>query len=236
MLSRAAIRAAAETFWRAAGGRSLYGSPPDLERAARRSLPLAFHRVPGLTTLHVAAHAGLRLRSGAQIGRARPLRGCLIADAGVGLVLLDAVDALDEQRLTAAHEVAHFLLHYRAPRERALAAFGEGILAVLDRTRSPTRAEMLSAALRDVPIEPYQHAMVRSGPRLLGRAAVMEAEADDLAIELIAPWEEVRAVPDPTAQSLANKFGLPPQPAARLAGMATRPKVSSGVVPLFGPR
>ncbi|NIA72048.1 ImmA/IrrE family metallo-endopeptidase [Pelagibius litoralis] len=143
-------------------------------------------------------------------------------------------DPEDEQRLTIAHEVAHLLLHYLKPRKDAVAAFGPQILAVLDRTRSSTHGEKLSAALRDVPIEPFRHAMDRRQLHLAGRVAAMEDEADDLAIELLAPWREVRSMSDPSADSIRRHFGLPAIAAARLATMIQPTRTSSGVTALFG--
>lgn len=88
MLARTAIRSAAEAFWSAAGGRAAYDSPVKLDRAVVRTLPIAIHHVAGLTTAHIAPTLG---RIGASIatgGPARPLRGCLVADVGVGLIFV----------------------------------------------------------------------------------------------------------------------------------------------------
>lgn len=236
MLTRAAIRSAADTFWAAAGGRSGYGSPVRIDIAVMRSLPLAIYRIPGLTTRHVdsmlaSAGASLSLR-----GAPRSLRGCLVADVGVGLILVDGDDPEDEQRLTVSHETAHFLLHYLALRAAALTGLGRPVVAVLDRTRAPTQAELFSAALRDLPLAPFQHAMVRGAARPRGQVATMEAEADDLAIELLAPWHLVRALEPPDAESIASRFGLPSTVAARLAAMAVGSTTEMGVASLFGIR
>lgn len=236
MLTRAAIRATAETFWAAAGGRSAYGSPVRIDAAVIRSLPIAIHRIPGLSSGHVEA---MLRRAGISIalhGSARALRGCLIADVGVGLILVDGDDAEAEQRLTVSHETAHFLLHYLALRTAALTGLGRQVVAVLDRTRSPTQAELFSSALRDLPLAPFRHAMVRGATPPRGRIATMEAEADDLAIELLAPWHLVRSLRSPDAETLASRFGLPPAVAARLAAMAIGSTTEVGVTGLFGIR
>ncbi|MER3439575.1 MAG: hypothetical protein C4346_19370, partial [Chloroflexota bacterium] len=49
----------------------------------------------------------------------RRLRGCLVAAGGHGVIFIEGADPDDERRFTLAHEVAHFLLHYQHPRERA---------------------------------------------------------------------------------------------------------------------
>src|SRR4051812_36484702 len=116
--------AVAEAFWESVGGRARFGRPADVERAAAHALPVAVHRVRGL---HTRAISELLTRVGADPwfnGTPRPLRGCLIADSGKALVLVDRDDPEDEQRMTVAHEVAHLLLHYLKPREEAVTAFG----------------------------------------------------------------------------------------------------------------
>lgn len=236
MLPRAAIKSTAEAFWAAAGGRSAYGSPPRIDAAVIRSLPIAIHRISGLTTGHVE---GMLRRADISIaldGAARALRGCLIADVGVGLILVDSDDTEAEQRLTVSHETAHFLLHYLALRTAALTGLGSQVVAVLDRTRSPTQAELFSSALRDLPLTPFRHTMFRGATRPRGRVATMEAEADDLAIELLAPWYLVRSLKSPDAESIASRFGLPPTVAARLATMAISSSTEVGVTGLFGIR
>jgi len=223
--------AVAEAFWASAGGRARFGSPVDIERAVARVLPVAVHRVSGL---HTGAVADLLVRAGADPWfelTPRPLRGCLIADAGKALVLVDRDDTEDEQRMTVSHEVAHLLLHYLKPREQDVTAFGIGILAVLDRTRPATLGERLSSALRNVPIEPYRHAMDRQVPH--ARAVnVMEDEADDLAVELLAPWRELRALAGTSPGTLRARFGLPAPVATRLAGLKPS-ETSFGVLGLF---
>jgi hypothetical protein len=236
MLTRAAIRSAAESFWAAAGGRELYGRPVKIDRAVVRTLSVAIHHIPALTTEDIASILG-RVNASIPLDEvARPLRGCLVADAGVGFILVDSDDPEDEQRLTIAHEVAHFLLHYIALRNAALAGLGHHLIAVLDRTRSPTKAELLSSALRDLPLGPFRHAMVRNGSRPRGVVATMEAEADDLAIELLAPWRLVRSLESQKAEAIAGHFGIPLTIAARLASMAASSTTELGVTSLFGMR
>jgi hypothetical protein len=236
VLTRAAIRAAAETFWAAAGGRSAYGRPVQIDTAVVRTLPVAIRRVAALTTEHLGSILRRAGASAALPGAARALRGCLIADVGVGFILVDADDSEAEQRVTIAHELAHFLLHYLAVRQAALTGLGSHVVAVLDRTRSPTPAELFSSALRDLPLAPFRHAMARDGAPARGRIAAMEAEADDLAIELLAPWQLVRTLSSLDPDTIASSFGLPPTIAARLASMATHSSTDVGVTSLFGIR
>lgn len=223
----------ANAFWKRAGGRARFGSPANVERAAPRVLPVAVRRIRGLGTDAVSA---LLARIGANPWTdtsPRPLRGCLVADAGRALVLVDADDPADEQRMTVAHEIAHLLLHYLKPRQDAVTAFGPSIVAVVDRTRPPTLGERLSSALRNVPIEPYRHAMERGTARRR-EVNAMEDEADDLAVELLAPWRELQAMRGAGPGALRERFGLPAPAAARLAVLITPARASPGVLGLFG--
>ena len=230
-MARHHSEAVAEAFWTTAGGRSRFGSPADIERAAVRVLPVAIRRVSGL---HTGAVADLLARVGANpwFENTRLLRGCLIADAGKALILVDRDDTEDEQRMTVCHEVAHLLLHYLMPREEAVTAFGPGILVVLDRIRPPTLGERRSSTLRNVPIEPYRHAMDRQA-RHARAVNVMEDEADDLAVELLAPWRELQALRGAGPSALRERFGLPATVAIRLAALIKPSGTSAGVLGLF---
>ncbi|MGX1742097.1 ImmA/IrrE family metallo-endopeptidase [Bosea sp. NPDC055353] len=223
----------AESFWKQAGGRDRFGEPADIGLAAAFVLPVAVRLIPHLDTqLVTQILAGIGASPWLDKSP-RLLRGCLVADGGKAMVLVDQHDPEDERRMTVAHEVAHLLLHYLQPREDAVTAFGPGIIAVLDRTRSPTIGERLSSALRNVPIEPYQHAMDRSPVH--GRAVgAMEDEADDLAIELLAPWRELKKMRGAAPSALRQRFGLPASVATRLAALISPAGTMPGVLSLFG--
>ncbi len=235
MVSRAAIRATAASFWSSAGGRHFFGLPIDLERAVVRTLPLAVHRISNLSTEVVSEFLRHLRVEEFETGTARDLRGCLVADVGVGLVLIEADDPTDEQRLTLAHEVAHFLLHYLIPRNRAIVALGTRITPMLDRTRAATKSELFSSALRAVPIAPYRHAMLRNASGTFGEAGVIEAEADEMALELLAPHDLVHTGTGDVA-GIASRFGIPLNAAARLVTASDGSVTTIGVQALFGIR
>jgi hypothetical protein len=233
MMGYSCAEQAAAAFWTKAGGRRKFGLPVDIAAAAAAALPLSVVGIPDLDTSAVAKIAA---RTGSPWADAspRPLRGCLLADAGVGLVFVDSNDPEDEQRFTAGHEVAHFILHYLRPREEALKVLGAGIGAVLDRLRPPTSGERLSAVLRSVPIEPYRHAMERNaGGRHAARLERIEEEADDLAVELIAPWRELTSGGRMEPGRIRENFGLPAYVSARLAALTAPSGTSMGVLGIF---
>jgi hypothetical protein len=213
---------AAAAFWNAAG------EPPplprDLETPALWALPLSVCELRGLRVATV--RAWLRRQSSRIIidGPDRPLRGCLVAYSGSGVILLDADDSADERRFTVAHEVAHFLVDYAEPRERAIVGMGPGIAQVLDGLRAPTVEERVDALFADVSLGAHAHLMQRltDGSLGCGRIAGAESRADRLALELLAPAglvrrelerrsppDNYRCCVDQTIAVLAGAFGLP---------------------------
>ncbi len=223
--------AIASDFWSRAGGRERFGSHSDIASAIPLVHRAAVVEVPGLDT--ATSRRFFPAMSGWFCGPTRRLRGCLLADVGHALILVEATDPADERRFTVAHELAHLILHYLSPRQRAVDAFGAGFVAVLDRTRPPSSAELLSSAIRDIPIEPFQHAMDRTeGPARSVEA--MEDQADDLAIELLAPWAELKALRGAGPGPIRESFGLPASVATKLATLIAPTKTSIGVLGLFG--
>jgi hypothetical protein len=164
----------------------------------------------------------------------RRLRACLVAQAGRGFLFVDQDDPEDERRFSLAHEVAHFICDYLAPREQALAVLGESVRAALDGARAPRPEERLSGLLAGLEVGTYRHLMERSLSGDVLRMEVLDSEdgADRIAIELLAPrsavharlrarriaWSEAaahRAVRD----VLAGEFGLPGLVADRYAAV-----------------
>lgn len=226
------IEEIAEGFWRDAGGRARYGAPVDIAAAVPVALPAAVVRIDGLHTGSVRTLIASMGASAWDDLSPRPLRGCLIADAGHAIILVDGADDPDEQRMTIAHEAAHLIAHYFAPRTRAVAALGRGIQAVLDRARTPTSAERLSSALAGVAVEPFRHAMERAD-RHASRVRVMEDQADQLGVELLAPWREIRTAGILEPGVVRSRFGLPPAVATRLAGATVPKRPTMGVLGIF---
>lgn len=216
---------AAESFWSDAGAASTF--PRDIRRAIARSQPIAVVMLPAL---YVAkAEAWLR-RQGKAIDLDvpdRPLRACLVAQGGAGFIFVDGEDCESEQRYSIAHELAHFLLDYLAPRRAAVARLGEGILEVLDGLRPARTEERTIGILTGVAVRRHVHLMGRnedvSGAAEIDRA---EAIADALALELLAPWDEIssqmvelgiNADRKAIACLLMDRYGLPRMPAERYA-------------------
>jgi hypothetical protein len=210
----------AEAFWQGTGLHDTF--PRKIEQAIAFTLPVA---LVGLSPLDVAAIGQwLQQRDIATRLPAdrRDLCGCLVAFGGRGFIFTCDADAPEEQRLTLAHETAHFLSDYLWPREQVLHELGEGIVEVLDGLRPATPAERAVAILSHLRLGPHIHVLPRPGRDEDSDVAVAHAEdrADRLALELVAPQARVRAVLDAlsdrqalTAEAaratLATHFGLP---------------------------
>src|SRR5205085_1929243 len=132
---------------------------------------------------------------------------------GHGLIFLDGTLAVDEERLTLAHEVAHFIHHYQSPRAIALSVLGEGIRPVLDGDRPLSAHEKLSSVLRQVPIGMFTHALERSTNGFPDEDTLrLEIEADLIGFELLAPSGRVAATTNPgtsCCDALRQTYGLP---------------------------
>lgn len=203
----AAIEAVAERFWRDARAAGVSTAlPRDVRAAAGATLSVAFFDAAPLTVGVVRerlARCGRRVETRGD--DATCLRGCLYAEQDRAFVFVRADDSEEQRRLTVAHEIAHLLLHHLAPRAGMLAALGPGAAAVLDGRRAATDAERAFAALHGARLGPHVH--------LFGAARGeddAEGEADDLAVELLAPTVLLREhAGDADARWAALRFGLP---------------------------
>jgi hypothetical protein len=116
-----------------------------------------------------------------------------VAYRGFGAVFVDGSDPEDERRFTLAHEVSHFLLDYHLPRHTAQQRLGRDILDVLDGLRSPTVDERVDGLLSLVSVTPHTHLLEQKGDGSFARSEVWRAEtrADQLAVEILAPFQAV---------------------------------------------
>jgi hypothetical protein len=194
------------------------------------ALPLAVLKLPRLNVSDVEAwleRRGIPFRLSCA---SRRLRGCLIAHAGRGAVLLDGTDPPDELRFSLAHEAAHFVLDYLEPRRRAVGQLGEGVLEVVDGLRPPTVDERVAGLLSGTTIGVHTHLMARGpdGDLGCGHIAGAEHRADQLALELLVPAAELHrrlrntrrpagfeAAVQTAIDVLIEEFGLPPAVADR---------------------
>jgi hypothetical protein len=186
---------------------------------------LAVVHIPRLSIGAIADWLTSHGRSPIRFTADRILSGCLLAQRGYGIVFLDGGSDPDQRRLALAHEFAHFFAHYLEPRRKALARFGDAILSVLDGERQPTTAERLSEILRQTPLGGYENFLTRDAFGAPDHHTLaIEDEADMLALELLAPRDEVasRCGPVPAMGDLVRHFGLPPTAATLWAEFLAR--------------
>lgn len=187
----AGLAQVAELFWSHAGDKIT--SPRDPAMLVSRCLPLSIISLSSLSVDTIEHWLNTRQVPYRFLCHNRALCGCLIAARGHGFLFTDSNDPPDERRFTVAHEIAHFLLDYDAPRRRTLELFGEAIRPVLDGERSPTADERINALLSSTPLGTFLNLMSRSANGAIDQGAILRAEnrADRLALELLAPSDEV---------------------------------------------
>jgi IrrE N-terminal-like domain len=124
----------------------------------------------------------------------RWLDGCFYGHKELGFIFLEQNLEPERRRVVLAHEFGHFLAHYEAPRQRAARRLGAAVVPVLDGERPASAAERLSASLSGVRLSSYLHFMDRNEDGS-HREPVTRAEqtADELGLELLAPWRAVFA-------------------------------------------
>ncbi|MCC6179780.1 MAG: hypothetical protein IT305_31085 [Chloroflexi bacterium] len=236
------VHEVAEQFWHHADG-APSRFPRDLRDALAWALPVTTVELSRLSVARVdgwlAEHA-----AGRQLDIPnRPLRACMLAIDGHGLLFIDATDEEDERRFSLAHEAAHYLVEYAVPHARARARLGDDVLPVLDGRRTSSPDERIGALLSGVSLGLRLHLMERTSDGHAPGHGLLAAErrADDLAFELLAPVDEVRtALPHGARRTLIEAtlratFGLPAAPARGYASrLAPRPPAGSLFRQLFG--
>ena len=205
-------------FWRRAGGRK--GFPADIGYAAMSALEVYVEEVEGLTTLTAASYAGgAGVRNAVGVSE-RGLRGCVVVGRQGAAILVERSDSEAEKRFTIAHEVAHYILEVKRHRERAADRLGPEFVDALYGLREATPAERIDAWLNNARSEAFAHFMDRApgGGYGCSRTLNAECQADDLAVEILAPRSELAAAISSmgfseslkVAREVADRrFGLP---------------------------
>lgn len=211
----------AHEFWAGTGLQDTF--PRNIERAIAMKLPVALVKLPQLNTKTIGQWLEQRRIIAPLPLDQRDLLGSLVAYRGYGIIFACGVDDPAEQRLTVAHEVAHFLVDYMYPRQQVIQAFGEYITEVLDGVRQATPAERAAAILSHLHLGAHTHLLPRPGTDADAQWVVAAAEdrAERLACELVAPQACIDALLqdfstreavglEDAGAALARYFGLPP--------------------------
>lgn len=234
-----------EAFWRQTGAPLPY--PRDLSYAVSRAFPLAVVRLPALSTKQVELWFTQRDIPHRFLCYDRSLCGCIVAVRGRGVLFVNADDDASEQRFTVAHEVAHFLLDYLEPRQKALQLLGPSIAPVLDGERPATAEERIYAVIASVPCGVFTNLMVRDRRGAINQGVILQAEdrADRFALELLAPAEEALAgIPEDVVAPLekarclvsylVDRYGLSRRVAQMYASVLLRAHVSGSTAQWLG--
>ncbi|MBN8227496.1 ImmA/IrrE family metallo-endopeptidase [Corallococcus macrosporus] len=203
-------------------------SPSTFPRAivadAQKVLRVSFVALDEVTGHTVRAYLSRRGCKSMPEGNDRDIHGCIVALQGTAFLFYSRKDSLEDQRFTAAHELAHFVLDHLVPRQKALRFFGDSILPVLDLQQKPTQEELLTSALDGVPLKAQIHLMERDdlGDISTGDVLRVEQRADRLAFEWLAPEAVATQVmkQGPHEERIArlqHSFGLPPRKAEAYA-------------------
>jgi hypothetical protein len=208
------------------------GAPPPFPRDLRAVLHwlrrVHVLEVPHLTLASAADHFARHGIPCPKPSDDRPLAGCFGGHRGIGAILLDSTLDSTELLFTLAHEVAHYLRDYDAPRRKVEARLGSRALEILDGVRPATADERLAGVLRELPLGCHTHFLDRDrrGRALTPAARESEEAADRLAFELLAPFAAVSpsATPDRAAFAvrLTSDFGLPAAEATKYAAILVR--------------
>jgi len=237
---------AAEDFWNTVGSEIPY--PRNLERVISRGFPLSIIPLPHLSILSIESWFQRQQVPFHFLCQDRSLCGCIIAVRGHGLIFVDGLDTEGERRYTIAHETAHFLIDYLYPRRRALELLGEPTRPVLDGERLPTQVERLDAVLSSVRLGTYFDLMLRSANGGLDQGSILRAEekADRLALELLAPAEQVLSqiacqeagkhfeCTQFATQLLTSTYGLPLSVAMKYCTIFLRPNARGSTASWLG--
>jgi Zn-dependent peptidase ImmA (M78 family) len=189
--TNAHITKIADDFWKAAGGRT--SLPYDISGAVNLALPVDIVSLSNLSVRNIENWLAQR-KIPIDIGlEDRFLHGFILVSRGNGFIFVNGTDPEEERRYTVAHEVSHFLLDYRLPRENAVKKLGPRILEVIDGRREATILERVDGALYAVLARPYTHRLEKVGDGSYESWDVQQAEndADALAVELLAPRSEL---------------------------------------------
>lgn len=184
-------RTAIDEFWKRAG--RIEPFPRNLERAIAFALPLTIVKTPRLRLWSVESYLKERGIPFQFDTEPRGIRGCLLAYVGNGVIFLDGSDSADEQRITLAHELGHFISDYQIPRQTAVGKIGPSIIEALDGHRDLTLEERIYATLSGMSVGAHIKLIERDTAGLPVDQMIwkIEERADKVALELLAPRDEV---------------------------------------------
>jgi hypothetical protein len=192
MVNNYAVSVARE-FWSATG---LNNEPPfDIAGAVSLLFPIDIVQLSELSTAKIDRWFSARNINIQTHVQDRCLHGFVVFSRGVGFMFIDGTDDEQERRYTIAHEISHFLLDYKIPRDKIIKKLGSGVEEALDGLREPSATEMVEGIIKRVAVKPFTHLLEKEGDGSFENLQIYHAEnnADTLALELLAPASRVKA-------------------------------------------
>jgi len=177
----------AREFWSASG---VSPEPPyDISGAVSLIFPIDIVQLSELSTGKIDqwfASKNINIQTHV---KDRYLHGFVVFSQGSGFMFIDGTDDEQERRYTVAHEISHFLLDYKIPRDRIIKKLGKAVEEVLDGIREPTPTEMIEGIIKHVAVKPFTHLLEKEGDGSFQSLQIYHSEnnADALALELLAP-------------------------------------------------
>jgi Zn-dependent peptidase ImmA (M78 family) len=181
----------AKDFWKSAGRNNVF--PCDISGAVNMVLPLDIISLSELSLQKIQTWLTERKVFFDLETDDRLLHGFILISRGAGFIFVNGTDIEEERRYTIAHEASHFLLDYKIPRDTAVKKLGGSIMEVMDGYREPTIQERIDGTLTSVTIKPYTHLLEKVGDGTFSKMEILNSEndADELALELLAPNSNV---------------------------------------------
>jgi Zn-dependent peptidase ImmA (M78 family) len=203
--SNSYIVSVAKEFWSVGG---LNAEPPyDISGAVSLLFPIDIVQLSELTTGKIDHWFASRKINIQTHVKDRYLHGFVVFYRGSGFMFINGTDDETERRYTIAHEVSHFLLDYKIPRDKIIQKLGNSVEDALDGVREPTSAEMIEGIIKHVSVKPFMHLLEKEGDGSFQNLKIYNSEnnADALALELLAPANRV------TGETLRGRKKLPYQ-------------------------
>lgn len=214
-----------------------------LEQAILLTQPISIVKLDRLSLLKITKY--LRER-GVSINYTlddKELFGFVLSYNGHAYIFLNGTESSQEQCFTLAHELSHYLIDYKLPREVIIKKYGESIIEALNNKRDFTTKERLLAIINGYTLKQFTYLLDAPAVSAFDRLNVWKAEnkADELAMELLAPYKIILqdinrdSIPKKyfsleqyLPQLLQSKYGLTVH-IANLYGKSLAIKISGGI-------
>lgn len=164
-----------------------------LEQAILLTRPISIVKINKLTLNAIVCFLYNRGISLQNMPDNKELYGFVISQANHTYIFINGAESVQEQSFTLAHEFAHFLLDYEIPRQELINKFGLDICDALNNKRPFSSEERIAALVKGINLKQFSHLLDVPAATAFQRYNIWKAEAfaDQLALELLAPYKEI---------------------------------------------